>query len=745
MILLRRSRILVVLFALGGSGWWFMERYWHGDDLGYSGGSQVIGEGLREASHFPPSEAIRCVPCHRAEFVAWVGSHHALANRLVDPEKDEVAFVSRDRLLQGDFTTETSLENGKLTIRTSGPGGTAAYRPEAVIGISPLRQYLIPFPGGRLQALDVAFDPAKQAWFNVYGSENRQPHEWGFWKNKGMNWNSQCAFCHMTGLEKGYDSKTDTYHTTWKAMGVSCSQCHEGLQAHLKEPNAKLPALKMSRERAIDNCAACHARREELTGKFSPGDSFYDHFRPILAESAGTYYPDGQVLNEDFEYGSFLMSRMSHKGVSCLDCHNPHTGKTVLPVENNALCLSCHGAPTRMNAIVIVPAAHTFHNAGTAGDRCVDCHMPVTNYMQRHPRRDHGFTIPDPLLTKENGTPNSCNRCHMEQTADWALDWTQKWYGDKMERRTRQRAQVVDRARKLDDSVVRELIVMAKTEEIAPWLSVLINLLSPWVAQPTVREVLAAALRDAHPLVRTAAVKSFGNAPEDAGLIKPLLDDPVRLVRLDATAVALQTFQPPASQYAEYRRYLEALRDQPVGAVREADLALHEGRLPDAERWAQRAAAWDPSAATQTMLGMVMHAEGKLPEAESAFRKAIECEPRNAELHYSLALFYGEQKRPLDALHSLQKTVELDPQFGRAWYNLGLAQAQLGQWGEAVSALRQAGFLMPQSAEPPYALATLQLRRNDLNAVRTSLLQALRTDPAFQPAKQLMGDLPPTN
>ena len=54
--------------------------------------------------------------------------------------------------------------------------------------------------------------------------------------------------------------------------------------------------------------------------------------------------------------------------------------------------------------------------------------MPQTTYMQRHPRRDHGFTIPDPLLTQELGVPNACNRCHEDQTTDWAIEATERWY-----------------------------------------------------------------------------------------------------------------------------------------------------------------------------------------------------------------------------------------------------------------------------------------------------------------------------
>ena len=34
----------------------------------------------------------------------------------------------------------------------------------------------------------------------------------------------------------------------------------------------------------------------------------------------GLYFPDGQIRDEVYEYGSFLQSRMFHEGVTCSDC-----------------------------------------------------------------------------------------------------------------------------------------------------------------------------------------------------------------------------------------------------------------------------------------------------------------------------------------------------------------------------------------------------------------------------------------
>ena len=118
------------------------------------------------------------------------------------------------------------------------------------------------------------------------------------------------------------------------------------------------------------------------------------------------------------------MSRMHHKGVQCMDCHNPHTLENVLPVENNMLCMKCHESGAD-EAPIIIPTEHSFHAEGSTGNRCVECHMPKTKYMEIDPRADHGFHSPDPLMTKELGIPNACSNCHSEESVDWAIEWSE--------------------------------------------------------------------------------------------------------------------------------------------------------------------------------------------------------------------------------------------------------------------------------------------------------------------------------
>ena len=672
------------------------------------------------------------------------GGNHSTPRRIVFSIQTPIfpPFVRAETFSENGIQTVLSARHNLASIAVTQSDGTSiVHQPEAVIGITPLVQYLAAFPGGRLQVLNLAFDPEKKDWFDAQAPETRRPDDWSYWQNRGMTWNAQCAFCHMTNLRKGYDAKADTYHTTWDAMGIACAQCHGSMEKHAASPKDKALLNKLSVQQMMENCASCHARREELTGRFHAGENFADHYRLSLPDLSDLYYPDGQVKEEDFEFGSFSMSRMGHKGITCLDCHNPHSGKLKAPVENNVLCITCHQPPGQRGAVLIDLATHTHHKAGTPGDRCVDCHMPETRYMVRDPRRDHGFTIPDPVLTKELGVPNSCNRCHSDKSADWAIEATTKWYGNKMERRTRQRARLIARAEKNDSTVGPELLALARSEEIAAWRSVLVSLLAPWVQQSETRAFVEKSLKDESPLVRSAAIRSLSNAPDAAGFIKPLCDDPVRLVRLDAAWELHGARELTHPSYRELTDYLETISDQPAGALRQTQFALDEHRVDDALKWSARAAAWDATSGESHQIhAVVLNMAGKRDEAIAELRKAGEVDPKNAQHPYMLGLLYGETGQQDEVIAQLKKAVAIDPTFGRAWYNLGLAYAQKEELTESITSLEQAEKLVPDNGEIPYARATVHARAGQIEEARKAATRAQSL--GYSPAAEFLKQLP---
>ncbi len=692
-------------------------------------------------SHYA-EEAFTCAECHWDVFADWAVSHHARANRPIDTELDRDAFVPAQEIVHGSFTSRFYEADGKYVVDTVGMDGKqTAFEPTMILALEPLRQALIPYDDGRFQATEMAYDPVQGDWFDVYGEEDRQPHEWGHWSRQGMNWNTQCAYCHTTNLKKGYNTDDDTYQTTWDFHGVSCRQCHNNMDDHAAAyRKGKTPApITLSTNQVIHQCGTCHSRREQMTEDFEPGDSFYDHFRPTLPDALGVYYADGQVREEDYVFGVFTMSKMHHTGVSCLDCHNPHSGRLLQPVENNALCMKCHVPPGLNGATPILPTVHSFHDADSTGNRCVECHMPTTNYMVRDPRRDHGFSIPDPQMTKEFGIPNACSRCHTDESVDWAIEWSEKWYGDKLDRPQRERTRIIAELEQGNRPDVADVLRVAERQEIPAWRSVMVALLSHYGDHPEILPLLQESLIHEHPLVRSAAVRTLTGDPSAAQLLAPRLDDPVRMVRNDA-AWALRNQLPRTSEhYAGLMEYLNNGTDQPGSVLRLAEISLEDGRLDEAEKWIERLLKWEPKGGMANhMMGRVKNRQGKNDEAISAMNRAVAYEPQSPDHAYALALLYAETGNMDKTIQTLQRVVKVAPGFDRAWYNLGLAYAGQEKLTDAVSALQSAERASPRNPNYPYARATIHIRLNDYSAAREAAQRTLQLAPNHGQARQLL-------
>jgi len=707
-----------------------------------------------------------CKECHETAYAGWKDSNHGLAEREYREDMDKQAFSPKQTLEHGARSSEAFLDkDGLAHILTRGWSQERKNFPVVrVIGNDPLRQFLIAAPGGRLQTCDVSYDPHKNEWFDVFGDDQRQPGDWGDWTGQGMNWNAMCAACHNTRLRKNYEPATNSYHTTMAEMTVGCEACHGPMKDHVdwqKDPppgyskddlenNKKLgltdPTIKrQTRDQMSETCAACHSRRSEITGDLIPGGSFYDHFALTVTDGSDTYYPDGQVRDENYAYASFISSRMHHVGVRCGDCHEPHSNKRLIP--GNLLCMRCHTGGTEPPAPVINPATHSPCTPGSTGHDCTSCHMPQTTYMQRHPRHDHGFTIPDPLLTKEYGIPNACNRCHSDKDTDWAIREAEKFYGERLKRPTRDRAILVAKARRGEPSAREGLIRMLGTEPIPAWQATASHLLARWVMDPQAAKALMDQLSNKSPLVREAVVRTLvhqtraGNE-EVRKALQPMLDDESRSVRVAAAWALVDTLDLTHTAGRELTHMLDINSDQPTGRMQLSQFAYLRGDTPVAIRQIRKAIEWDPNSPPfHHDLAILLSTTGDMAGAVKALEEAIRLAPEEAEYRYKLALAMAETGDMPKAVAALEKTVELDPLNGRAWYNLGLAYNGMNQPEKAIEALLKGGIAEPSDYAIPYARATILARlgrRDEAIAAATKALQ-IRKD--FPEAIQLIHTL----
>lgn len=636
------------------------------------------------AAHWDESSipvSVQCASCHRKEYDEWVGSHHARAWRKPGPQ-DAAAFNGQRIVAHG---TELSMEKdaqGNPQIRDVRSG--RVYAVDSVVGTTPLEQYLVRWPDGGLQTPSAAWDVLKKEWFDVFrddalqqasGGAERKPGEWGHWQGRGMNWNSQCAWCHMSGFRKNYDAEKNQYASVWKEPGVTCVQCHR-----VAEQPAEDGCMVSREDRALtprqhdDNCASCHARREELTDRFTIGARFDDHFRLELPSVPGVFYPNGLQREEDYCETGFRLSRMGNTGVTCYDCHNPHTGGLTESMDNDRLCLQCHATEKVVNG-VMAPQVNRNHLCGGHANRCVDCHMPEMTYMGRDRRRDHALHWPDPRMSMELGVPDPCLDCHRDKNHQWAAEYLETRYGKRMEK-YRGRFRAAGAAMQGRGSA-EQLVKAYRAEEVSAWRATLLGLMAQYPRTPEVLEIARPALSDPDPLVRAAAA-----ALVPLSELQPLLRDDARVVR---HAVGWLLF-PHVTRMAGAE---DVLREMKSTALLQSD---------------------QPPGAMQ--LAMLAAAEGKRAEAEAQYRRAIELDSASAVARMDYAVFLAQQNRPVEALQQMLACTEANPEHAEAQYRLGILLVELGMPDAARRALKKALKLQPSHAA---AAETLRLLNQQMH------------------------------
>ncbi|MEN8828926.1 MAG: multiheme c-type cytochrome [Lentimonas sp.] len=629
-----------------------------------------------------------CVECHAEEVAEWKSSHHAKANRPISMERDAGAFTPARRIKESGVTYELALKGTEFELHVvDDDKPSLTYKLVGVIGETPLRQYLAVLPGNKFQTISATYDVFNDKWVDVFAGQDRVPGEWGHWTGQGMNWNSNCAYCHTTEYQKGFDFDANTYHSTWVQQGLACAECHSNLESHVKEAAkdnyiSTIPA--QSTEQVEANCATCHSRRDQLTADaFKIGDNYHDHFGLSLPDQPGLYHADGQILDEVFVYGSFEMSNMGHAGVSCMDCHNPHTLEHILPFENNMLCMRCHEAGGTMNAPIIKPVEHSFHKEGSTGNQCVECHMPKTTYMQVDPRADHGFHSPDPLMTKELGIPNACSNCHNDQSLDWAVEHAETWYGDRLEHsRQRARARALTAAYTLQPEGMNALLELAAEEIIPAWQATYSGLLANYLPNVKVVEHLKSLADHESPLVRARVVSALAMLPEIDRTVIDKLSDPTLSVRMNAARSVSSRNQPISNQQTldEWNTYQEFNSDRPQSLLMQASKAASENRPADVQKFIARALLMDSKNPEMYHQGAILLSSAGLNDAATRYlNTGWEMASDNVMFPYSLGLLAAESNDLNKAVGYLEEAVAMQPQFYRAWYNLSLAYQKLNR------------------------------------------------------------------
>ena len=684
-----------------------------------------------------------CAGCHREAYENWQGSHHDLAMQPANPATVLGNFDKTEFTLFG-VTSVFYRQGDKFLVSTDGIGGSLQdFEIKYTFGVYPLQQYLVEIPGGRMQALSVAWDARPQSeggqrWFHLYPQEPIPHDDLLHWTQPSQNWNNGCAECHSTNLQKNYDATTRRFNTTWSEVNVACEACHgpgvdhqlwaergegwknfetsrgfevaldERRDVHWKlEAGADIASRSQPRDsaREIETCARCHSRRSPISNSYRHGEPLLDHYLPATL-TEGLYFPDGQIQDEVYVYGSFVQSKMHAAGVTCSDCHEPHS--LALRAPGNGVCLQCHRADRYESS------KHHFHPPDSAGASCVECHMPPRDYMVVDPRHDHSMRIPRPDLSVSLGTPNACNQCHLAQSTEWAADLVGKWYGSGQPG-YQNYASTLAAARTGDSSgeALAKLVRDAEAPTIAR--ATAMAAIGPYLNNRTV-DVIGPGLADPDAAIRFATLVTLESVPPQLRVqfAFPMLADPVRAVRIEAARVLASV--PVGDLPAAQRRKLDAASKEYIAS--------------------QEANAERPEA--QTNLGSFYAARGERLQAIEAYETALELAPYYLPAYVNLADFYRRLGQERDALELLQRAVELNPDNAVAHHALGLSLVRLQRYQDALQQLERAARLEPGDAGYAYVYA---VALNSLGEPEQAI-QILRDAVALHPRhREILGAL----
>lgn len=718
-----------------------------------------------------------CAQCHQGEYELWRGSHHDLAMQHATNETVRGDFADKSFDYHGTVSRFFEAE-GRFVVTTDGPGGTLQdYEIKYTFGVEPLQQYLVELDGGRLQALHLAWDtrPQEQGgqrWFHLYPVQKIDHRDELHWTKLAQNWNHMCAECHSTNLRKNFDLDTNQFSTTWSEINVACEACHGPGSQHLAWANKKSGWNELNdkgfavvfderrgvswligegattaqrserRETAkeIETCARCHSRRSLLSEDYQHGKPLMDtHLPALLTEQL--YHADGQIKDEVYVYGSFLQSKMFHKGVTCSDCHEAHSAQLRAP--GNQVCAQCHDSSHYDST------RHHFHAAGGEGSRCTACHMPAKKFMVIDERNDHSFRIPRPDLSVRTGSPNACTQCHADRTAEWALAKLKLWFGSDWQPGWHF-GEALHAGRAGMPGAGRELAALATSARY------------PDIARATAASMLAETgratslasiqplLGDASPMVRAAALRMVDAVnPEQRWLLaEKLLTDPVYAVRIEAArvlaAVDRNTLTPDQRASLdravdEYKSAQFANSEHPQSHVNLGLLDARLGNYADAESAYREAMRLDSEyIAAYVNLSDLYRMRGDEMQASEILRQAAEVDPDNAAVVHALGLHYVRAGNSKRALESLQRASRLAPENVRYAYVYAVAMHDAGQVVAALAVLQRAHESRPNDVDVLVALVSYSASAGDELAARQYAVLLAQIEPRLGSAEQIL-------
>jgi Flp pilus assembly protein TadD len=665
--------------------------------------------------------ADRCASCHEPQFAAWSGSTHARAGGVPSPRTviapfDGSAIRFRDAMVI-PRRTGTRYE---FVVRQT--GREAVVLPvDGVVGGGHMegggtQGFLTGAGDGTLRFLPFDYSRQLRTWFCNTGTraekgwipitESVALADCGDWPPVRVLGDvtrfANCQGCHGSQILAHFDTAAHRFETSFTSLAINCESCHGPGRRHVeiaesgrlaRSADIGMASLTtLGEDASLEVCFACHAIKDRVRDGYLSGarlDRFYSLGLPLLGDVP--LLPDGRVRTFAYQENHRYADCYLNGTLTCATCHDPHsqgyrtvTGRALASRFAEEQCTSCHASKAAE------PTRHTFHEAGSAGSRCVSCHMPYIQHPELgdavpYARADHSIPIPRPAADSALGVTSACAACHEDKSTTALARQVADWYGTLKPRHS---------------VVASQLRAEGATSDEDAKLA----LLGGDGAHPFARAAGLSRLLDAH-LTRA-------NTELPASVVRRL-EELSRSDDLDVRALALAALHLAGGEIPRVRRRLvEAL--QQAGAEED----------PLRRRWAivlgQRA-----DALVET---------GRAVDAVAVYRLALEIAPDDPRIHLNLGIAQRAAGDLAGAIDSYRRSAALAPDDPLALVNLGIALADGGDTLSAERALRRAIEIAPTEPLAHYNLANYALVRGDAAGAAAGYRRAVSLDPALAPA-----------
>ncbi len=735
------------VLAAAVAGWWLVaggKVRWSGAGTGFPkprASAAVTGPTLED---FAGAES--CQECHRAEYAAWRTSTHGRAGGAPSPDLVIARFDGTPiQFADAVVTPEVSADaRYQFVVHVAGRR-PQVFPVEGVIGGGHMlgggtQGFVSRFPDGTVRFLPFDFIKQESVWF--CNTISRSDSGWvpitpkmslaecGDWppvRILGTDTRyANCQECHAARVALSFDRSAGRVVTRIPSLAIDCESCHGPLAAHGRRAdparigrgeNLGVEALATrSKDGSLEVCLRCHGVKEVMQPGYLPGEPFQQYYSLGLASlSDDRFFPDGRVRTFAYQENHLFSDCYLNGSMTCVDCHDPHSqgyrdirGRALASRFSDEQCTDCHASKRER------PQDHTHHRPGTAGSRCVDCHMPYLQQPElghrlRYARSDHTIPIPRPGDDDRMGVVNACalSGCHARESTAALEARVRQWYGVLKPRKPIVAALLG--ADRLGD--IRAGLVLLDTTAADPAAQVMAlgvfvsRFLSPDMPalDSTVDRALrglsrspdldlrATALAALHlarggePSVHTFLARALEGAGEDDAALRA------------RWAIALGTF---GDEYLKVQRwdqairaYQKALEVRPGNTSVMVNLGLAEaygGDYPSAVTTLRQAIAVDPQLPLAWLnLGYSLENLGDEAGAEAAYRQAIAVNGSEPLPHFNLGAVLLRRGQLQSAIDEFERTVELQPTLVRAYDHLVQAYVASGNGDGALAAARR--------------------------------------------------------